>query len=403
MKLVSHTGGAGDRRRRGGVVELRRRELVDRVGHVDVGRAAVGADGRGLRTERVGDRGDVVPGRQLLAGLLDRRLVGRRRRGGRRWCGTRCGRSCRSGSGTGPSARRPRAATRRRGSGCCCRSDRRPHLAGSRRRPRPRARSPSTRNGWRAQLRPRRYRNALIGIPPGSGPHGAGRFAGSDDAPYRGLGRRLLSARRGRARARSRSLTWNFGTGAPTSARSRSASSSSSAPRLRGRRLRPRSTPSTVWHTASDRRRSRSRGRCGCGSGSAPSASWIRSASVAALCGRRRRGRGAGGASAEPACARNRMCGLRSRRPASRRVSIIIARRASTSPVLEQRPREPRVERADEAAHADLLGELDRFFQLARRRPRSGRARSSKSARKPSVIDSMTGRSLAANPSAAVR
>ena len=37
-------------RRRSGVVELRGRELVDRVGDVDVGRLPVGADGGGLRT-----------------------------------------------------------------------------------------------------------------------------------------------------------------------------------------------------------------------------------------------------------------------------------------------------------------------------------------------------------------
>ena len=45
---------------------------------------------------------------------------------------------------------------------------------------------PSTRNGWRAQLRPRRYRNALIGFLL-VGPHDAGRFAGSDDALTGGL------------------------------------------------------------------------------------------------------------------------------------------------------------------------------------------------------------------------
>ena len=51
--------------------------LSTRVGHVDVGRLAVSADGGGLRHERIGDAGDVVPVDELLAGLGDgRRVVG---------------------------------------------------------------------------------------------------------------------------------------------------------------------------------------------------------------------------------------------------------------------------------------------------------------------------------------
>ena len=48
------------------------------------------------------------PGRQLLAGLVDGRPGGRRRRAGRRRCGTRCGRTGRPGWGTGRSGCRPR-------------------------------------------------------------------------------------------------------------------------------------------------------------------------------------------------------------------------------------------------------------------------------------------------------
>jgi hypothetical protein len=69
------TGGASDRRCPCGVVELGGREVVDRVGNVDVCGAAVGAHRGGLWSERIGDCGDVMTGRELLAGSLDRRLV----------------------------------------------------------------------------------------------------------------------------------------------------------------------------------------------------------------------------------------------------------------------------------------------------------------------------------------
>ena len=53
-ELDLHTAGPGARRDRRGVVELRGRELVDRVGDVEVGRLPVGADARrpAARTDR---------------------------------------------------------------------------------------------------------------------------------------------------------------------------------------------------------------------------------------------------------------------------------------------------------------------------------------------------------------
>ena len=88
----------GDRR---GVVELRGRELVDRVGDVEVGRLAVGTHRGGLRRERIGDAGDVVPGGELRTGLVDGRRVAGVVEPARRRCGARCAPTARPGWGSG--------------------------------------------------------------------------------------------------------------------------------------------------------------------------------------------------------------------------------------------------------------------------------------------------------------
>ena len=162
------------------------------------------------------------------------------------------------------------------------------------------------------------------------------------------------------ARVRTMSSSWNFGTGAPTSDRRRSASASRAAPAS----VSPCSTAitaSTVWHTARTEAISKSasirfRKRL------APFVSWISSASFAAVaasalrpCARWR--------SADTAWARNKMWGLRRRRPASRAWSTVDARVRHVA-LFEQRPCEPRVQRADETSHADVLCEVDSLLEL---------------------------------------
>ena len=61
-------GGVGDGE---GVVELCGGQLVEGVGDIEVAGLPVGADGRSLRCEWVGDGGDVRSGAELGAGPLD--------------------------------------------------------------------------------------------------------------------------------------------------------------------------------------------------------------------------------------------------------------------------------------------------------------------------------------------
>ena len=74
-ELRLHAGRAGGDRRRCRVVELRDGELGHGVRDVDVRRLSVGTDRGRLRSERIGDAGNGMAGRQLLASLLDGRLV----------------------------------------------------------------------------------------------------------------------------------------------------------------------------------------------------------------------------------------------------------------------------------------------------------------------------------------
>ena len=195
-------------------------------------------------------------------------------------------------------------------------------------------------------------------------------------------------------RARSRSSTWNGGhRRAHLGAEAIGLGQHARRPGRAVAVLRPRSTPRTVWHTASDRLRSRSRGRCGCGTRLVPSVSWIRSASVAAVGGVAFATVAPVQRAPNPACARNKMCGLRSRRPASSACRFMSSARA-TSPSSSERPREPRVQRTDEAAHADLFGERRRLSSSSSTASCVSAVRVRRSRRgSPSVIESMTGRS----------
>ena len=191
---------------------------------------------------------------------------------------------------------------------------------------------PSTRNGWRALLRPRRNRNALTGIlldraPPSAGTPAPSRKAlildraGADarSSPRSGTPKRPTQAvkatsppssprrpartRRGRrprraaavavARARSRSSRWNAGTGASASRRRRSAWPSSRAARSGSSGLggEDRRAPSSRPRRPPGRR---SAGRCGSGTGEGSPPGGARGP----RCPRRsprRCGRGAGG------------------------------------------------------------------------------------------------------------
>ncbi len=74
-ELSLNASGASGSRRRLRVVEVGHGELCRRVRHVDVRRGAARTDRSGLRCERIGHAGDVLPGRQPPAGLLDGRAV----------------------------------------------------------------------------------------------------------------------------------------------------------------------------------------------------------------------------------------------------------------------------------------------------------------------------------------
>ena len=163
-ELDLHAAGAGVRRRR----PWRRAswvvgELVERVGDVEVGGLPVGAERGGLRRERVGDAGDVVPAGELRRGPARRSAAwsasssrpssvwSTMRADWPPWLGNR---SFRTSAACWDSTPGTRSLLSNWPPALPCRATTATAATSQR---------PSTRNGCRALLRPRRYRNALTG------------------------------------------------------------------------------------------------------------------------------------------------------------------------------------------------------------------------------------------------